>query len=238
MWSFTSNSGNIDFSGCWYFLNVQFFVKCIWTIILRNIRQNWWFSQLITELWTVFYGWYFLKSWLCCLSKLFFWQKSPKFKIDGNFFRNWCFLNPWLFCLNTQLFHRKPAKYMIFRNEILKFQIELHSILGKIRKLSLLIGSKKWPWTLKNCPALHKNRQMFWKRGVSFHKCINFQKTQNFSRGFLNFWWESRPEIQALTGFEFHFFLRKGVSLPTFTNGRELTFLEGIKKTLSLFYNI
>ena len=38
------------------------------------------------------------------------------------------------------------------------------------------------------------------------------------------------------TGLEFHFFVGRGVSLPTFMIGGELKFLGLINKTLSLFY--
>ena len=84
-------------------------------------------------------------------------------------------------------------------------------------KLSPLISSKKFPRTLRNCPALHKNQQFFWKWGVRFHKSKNFQKTKNLiGRASLalvillsrisKFWVRippSRPEIEALESSNF-----------------------------------
>ena len=67
------------------------------------------------------------------------------------------------------------------------FRIELPSISDKIGKLLLPIGNKKFPQTLKNCPTLYENRQIFQKRGISFHNSKNFWKTKNFSG------WESPP---------------------------------------------
>ena len=57
----------------------------------------------------------------------------------------------------------------------------MHSIPGKIRKLMPPINSKKFPWTLKNCTALHENQQIFQKPGVSFRKSKDTLKNENFS---------------------------------------------------------
>ena len=40
------------------------------------------------------------------------------------------------------------------------------------------------------------------------------------------------------TGIEFHFFSRKGISLPIFVNGGELKFSEGIKKKHFSYFTI
>ena len=62
----------------------------------------------------------------------------------------------------------------------MNFQIELLSIPTKAGKQSLPISIKKLSWKLRNCPALHKNRRIFHKQGVSFHKSKNFQRTETF----------------------------------------------------------
>ena len=129
-----------------------------------------------------------------------------------NFFCNWCFLNQQSFCINTVLFHWKLAKYMMFHDLVLNFRIELQSIPVKIGKLSPLIGNKKLPRTLRNCPMLHENWRLFRKQGVLFHKNNYFRKTDDFScqespaftlllDGISKFWvWilSFHAEIQAL----------------------------------------
>ena len=65
--------------------------------------------------------------------------------------------------------------------EVSNFWFELYQISGKIGKLSPLISKKKnYPQMLRNCPALHKNPQIFWERGILFHKSKNFWKTVTF----------------------------------------------------------
>ena len=98
-----------------------------------------------------------------CINMLLFCLILTNFRIfvtncqNINFLHIWYFLNPQSFCINTLLFQRKPAKYVIFRGKVPNFRIKLHSIPSKIRKLSPPIISKKWPQTLRNRPALHKN---------------------------------------------------------------------------------
>ena len=73
----------------------------------------------------------------------------------------------------------KTGKFLKFLAYVLNLRIELHSIPDKIGKLWL-------PWKLRNCSALHENRQIFWKWGVLFHKSKNFWKTKNFLRSILS----------------------------------------------------
>ena len=54
--SFSSNSGNMNYSCGWWFLNVRFFFSRTYAIISMNIKQNSWFSQLIIKLWTFFFA--------------------------------------------------------------------------------------------------------------------------------------------------------------------------------------
>ena len=57
----------------------------------------------------------------------------------------------------------------------------------KFRKL-FPNGTKKLPWTLRNCPVLRENQQIIRKHEVLFHKSKNFWKTENFSgREFFSF---------------------------------------------------
>ena len=136
-----------------------------YTIISMNISQNWWFFKNNCWITNFFFAADFLKLQSFCISILFFQQNLRltvvlKTFLEANLFKMHNFFL--FFSSKTGKIHDIPLLNSEFSDEI-------HLIPCKIEKLSPLIGSKKLPWTLKNCPALHKNHQIFQKRWVSCH---------------------------------------------------------------------
>ena len=182
------------------------------------------FFALIIEL---FCDWYFFKSWLFCVSILFFRQKLVKFITC----HNWLFKMHFFFCVNMLLFHLtsakfaisanncqnmdfycnwyffksaiilpkytivslKPAKWVMFCDQFPNFRIDLHLVHSKIRKLSLMISSKKLLQTLKNCPVLQKISEFFGNGEFHFIKVISRKLTIFLSISSL--WHLSPPSV-------------------------------------------
>ena len=96
------------------------------------------------------------------------------------------FLNWRQFCVNALLFCEN-----LQNSWYSEFWIELHSTPAKIRKLSLLIGSKNLPHTLRNFPALHENRNFFVKGEFLFIKANISGKPRIFP-------WRESPAVAIL----------------------------------------
>ena len=138
-----------------------------------------------------------------CVNALLFRLISAKFAIFVTNCPNLNFFKSTIILRKYSITCQKLAKYVIFRNWVPNLCIQLHSINGKIGKISLPKGSNKLPLTVRNCPVMHKNGRIFRKRVFRSIKTKVFGKqrifrggnvppSRFFSTGFLNFGGKSR----------------------------------------------